>query len=125
MRITGEQLPAGAWSRRQAASLVKILALAPRRQLHREQVVDALWPAVPMDEVAPRLHKAAHFARRVLGPDSLVLRNDVVFLFPETPVTVDVARFEDMAGAALTAGDASAARVAADVYGGELLPDDR
>ena len=32
------------WTRRQAASLVKVLALAPGRRLHREQVIEALWP---------------------------------------------------------------------------------
>ncbi|HEU5441188.1 MAG TPA: hypothetical protein VFU88_18020 [Ktedonobacterales bacterium] len=32
-----------AWRRRRARTLVKLLALAPRRRQHREQVVDALW----------------------------------------------------------------------------------
>src|SRR5215211_6339337 len=79
--VAGTEIPAQAWSRRQAAGLVKLLALAARRQLHREQVMDALWPGATPEEAAPRLHKAAHFARRVLGPTSIVLRSDVVVLF--------------------------------------------
>ena len=82
----GEPVDESAWSRRGAASLVKLLALAERRTLHREQVVDALWPTVPVDTALPRLHKAAHYARRALSADgtstptgdALVLRNDLV-----------------------------------------------
>ncbi len=125
MRVGDREIPPSAWSRRQAAGLVKLLALAPRRQLHREQVMDALWPDVPVDEATPRLHKAAHFARRVLGPDSVALRNDTVVLFPDIPVSVDTMRFQEMAQDALDAGDVMVAAAAADLYGGPLLPEDR
>jgi tetratricopeptide (TPR) repeat protein len=101
VRVDGVEVPAQAWRRRQAATLVKMLALAPRRQLHREQVLDGLWPDVPVDDAGPRLHKAAYFARRVLGPDSVVLRNDAVALFPDADVTVDAPRFEELARSAL------------------------
>ena len=125
VRVDGREIPPSAWSRRQAASLVKLLALAPRRQLHREQVMDALWPDVPVDEATPRLHKAAHFARRVLGPESVALRNETVMLFPDAPVSVDTIRFQELAQDALDAGDAAAAAAAAELYGGPLLPEDR
>ena len=38
----GAPVPDDAWSRRGAASLVKVLALADGRRLHREQVIDAV-----------------------------------------------------------------------------------
>ena len=44
--VDGEAVPDRAWSRRQAASLVKLLALAPGQRLHREVVIDALERAV-------------------------------------------------------------------------------
>ena len=47
VRVDGRVVPAAYWRRRHAAALVKLLALAPRRTLHREQVVDALWPEIP------------------------------------------------------------------------------
>ena len=51
---------------------MKLLALAPGRRLHREQVIDALWPDLPPTPPRPRLHKAAHYARRALGaPDAV------------------------------------------------------
>ena len=37
-----------------------------------------------VDEATPRLHKAAHFARRVLGPDSVALRNESGAAVPGT-----------------------------------------
>jgi DNA-binding SARP family transcriptional activator/tetratricopeptide (TPR) repeat protein len=124
VRVDGAEIPAQAWSRRQAAGLVKLLALAPRRQLHREQVIDALWPDVVPDEAAPRLHKAAHFARRVLGTGSVVLRSDTVALFPEATVAVDALDFADLATGALATGGTAEAEKAAGAYTGTLLPDD-
>ena len=74
----------------------------------------------------PKLHKAAHFARRALGvPDAVVLRGDQVVLCPGGGVTVDAVRFGELARRALAAGDAAAAREALTLYGGELLPADR
>src|SRR5215813_13045972 len=69
--IDGRPVPASAFPRRSAAALVKLLALAPSRRLHREQVMDALWPGLPPQDAANNLHKAAHYARRGTGvPDS-------------------------------------------------------
>ncbi|MEU6415324.1 AAA family ATPase [Microbispora sp. NPDC046933] len=124
VRISGEPVPASAWNRRYAASLVKILALEPRRRLHRERLMNALWPDLPVAEAGPRLHKATHFARRSLGPEGIVVRGDMILLFPDVPVTVDVLRFQELVADALDAGDADSAGKAADAYPGPLLPGD-
>jgi DNA-binding SARP family transcriptional activator len=124
VRVDGSEIPSHAWSRRQAATLVKLLALAPRRQLHREQVIDALWPGVARDEAAPRLHKAAHYARQVLGPGSIVLRSETVALFPGATVAVDALDFAGRAAEALATTGVAEAAEAAGAYGGPLLPDD-
>ena len=51
---------------------------APRRRLLREQVIDALWPDLLLDEASPRLHKAAHYARAALGSrEAVVARSRV------------------------------------------------
>ena len=114
------------WTRRQAASLVKVLALAPGRRLHREQVIEALWPRASVEAAGPRLHKAAHYARRALGGDgsALLLRNDMVALLPDSDVRVDVDEFRERAGHAIELGTPEAANLALAEYDGQLLPDD-
>lgn len=132
VRIDGHAVPAGDWRRRDVAALVKRLALAPGRTLHREQVVDALWPDVGLETAVPRLHKAAHYARRVLGdPGAVVLSGSTVALFPAADVVVDAAEFERRAEQALAAaadgpaaGEAPPAAAAADLWTGDLLPGD-
>src|SRR5437588_11270195 len=57
------------WTSRKARSLVKLLALAPRHRLHREQVLDRLWPDMASEDAANNLHKALYVARRILEPD--------------------------------------------------------
>ena len=124
--VDGVPVAAAHWSRRHAAALVKVLALAPGRRLHREQVLDLVWPEEPIKRAAPKLHKAAHFARRAIDvPDAVVLRGDTILLGPDAEVSVDVDRFDELARAALAAGDATLARDALAAYGGELLPQDR
>jgi DNA-binding SARP family transcriptional activator/tetratricopeptide (TPR) repeat protein len=114
------------WTRRQAASLVKILALAPGRKLHREQVIEALWPGASVEAAGPRLHKAAHYARRALGGDgsAVLLRNDMVSLLPEADVRIDVNVFRANAEDAIKEGTPEAAELVLDEFAGRLLPDD-
>ena len=124
--VDGVPTAARDWARRSAAALVKVLALAPGHHLHREQAMDLLWPDAPPERSAPRLHKAAHFARRAAGrPDAIVLRDEVVRLFPDCEVIVDALRFEQLARAAVAKCDPDAAREALSWYRGELLPGDR
>ena len=101
--VDGTVVPAREWNRRNSAGLVKLLALTPNRRLHREQVLDALWPDVLVDDAAPRLHKAAHYARRALGsPDSVVLTGETVTLWPgDRTIAIDVDEFERAAESAL------------------------
>src|SRR4051794_12535751 len=103
-------VPAGAWPQRRAADLVKVLALAPRHRMPRDEVLEVLWPRLGAAAAASNLHKAASYARRALGDrEAVVLRAGAVELAPAAAVTTDVERFEN--------GDDAA-------YGGELLPDD-
>ncbi|HEY6531879.1 MAG TPA: BREX system ATP-binding domain-containing protein, partial [Acidimicrobiales bacterium] len=123
--VDGVAVPDERWSRRAAANLVKLLALAPDRSLHRELVIDALWPDDTLDRAAPKLHKAAHYVRRAFDrPAAVVLRDERVLLFPDSDVTVDVDRFEALSSVALARRDQASARAAVDVYAGDLLPHD-
>src|SRR5919112_588690 len=56
------------WRLRKAASLVKLLAIAPGHRLHREQVMNLLWPDLGKQAASNNLRRALHFARRALDP---------------------------------------------------------
>jgi DNA-binding SARP family transcriptional activator len=123
--ITVDNAAHRSWPRRSAGSLLKLLALSSDRRLHRERVIDALWPDLTLERAAPRLHKAAHYARRELSSDdAVVLRGDSVALFPSAVVRVDLVAFEQAAETAMRSGDADDVAGALDLYAGELLPDD-
>jgi DNA-binding SARP family transcriptional activator len=124
--VNGRPKPAGRWTKRYAAALVKVLALSPRGRLHRDRVVDALWPDATLDIALPRLHKAAHYARRDLGDrHAVVLQDQVVALFPHARLEVDAITFEAAAGIALSTKPVSpAACDSALKLAGELLPED-
>lgn len=124
--VDGRRVPLQAWQQRRAAELVKLLALAPRHRLHREQVIDALWPDLPPDAAAANLRKAAHYARAALGSkEAVVLRQGQVGLWPDAELAVDVERFETDGKLALSVGAADACAAIAGSYRGELLPDER
>jgi DNA-binding SARP family transcriptional activator/tetratricopeptide (TPR) repeat protein len=131
VRVDGLRVPRDEWRHRQAAGLVKLLALAPRGTLHREQVLDALWPDTSVDAAAARLHKAAHYARRALRDQrALVLTQETVSLFPDVDVVVDAEVFERsaeqvlLAGAGSGDGGSAAAAAAIELWTGDLLPED-
>ena len=87
--------------------------------------MDALWPDLDIDDAAPRLHKAAHYARKALGHrDAVVLSADIVRLYPHEEVHVDATRFQQSAESAVSNGGIAAAKAALAVYGGVLLPHD-
>lgn len=124
VEIDGRCVGADAFARRSAARLVQLLALTPGRRLHRERVMDALWPDAHPGAAANELHKAAHYARRATGaPEAVALRNEMVALFPSRDVTVDLIAFDTAARAAL-AGNGSTAESALALCPGELLPDE-
>jgi DNA-binding SARP family transcriptional activator len=64
---SAEILPPQSWRRRRPADLLKIVAVAPSRAMHREQAIERLWPDKTLEDGANNLHRALHDLRRVLG----------------------------------------------------------
>ena len=53
------------WSRRKPKLLVKLLALQPHHQLHREQAMELLWPDLDMEAAANNLLELGIPAERI------------------------------------------------------------
>jgi predicted ATPase/DNA-binding SARP family transcriptional activator/DNA-binding CsgD family transcriptional regulator len=130
------------WRLRNARSLLKLLALAPGHRLHREQVMETLWPDSGMRKASNNLHQILHAVRRTLEPAVLatapasgsaasacsvylLLRDEQLSLCPDSPLWVDVEAFEQTAATARHAMEPQAFRAAIDLHAGELLPEDR
>jgi DNA-binding SARP family transcriptional activator len=116
-----------AWHRRKPAALVKLLALAPAHRLHRERLMDILWPDLPPGAAAANLRKALHQLRRALDPldgahlvcsdaDSLWLGTDQLW--------IDLDAFRSTVAAARRTSDVDGYRRALEIYREGLLPGD-
>jgi DNA-binding SARP family transcriptional activator/predicted negative regulator of RcsB-dependent stress response len=124
--IDGRPVARDAWRQGRAASLVKLLALSPRKRLTREELIEALWPGVSPVAGGTNVRKAVYFARRALaGEQSIAVKAGSVELWPTAEVETDVERFEEASAVAFSTRTADAFHLAANLYSGELLPDDR
>ncbi len=123
--VDGDEVPGDAWRSRRGADVVKLLALASGHRLHRAQVMEALWPESSPDASGANLRKALHFARLAVGDErAIVNERGVLALRPDALVETDVEAFEAAARRGLDAGDGALCRAAAELYRGDLLPDD-
>jgi DNA-binding SARP family transcriptional activator len=115
-----------AW-RPKAAALVKLLALSPRHQLHREEVLEALWPNLSESAAINNLHRTLHPARRTLEtPCHRFLRfeGEQLVLDLAGQVCVDSRAFTELAQRAFNSHDPPHYEAALALYQGELLPED-
>ncbi|MEV6264804.1 AAA family ATPase [Streptomyces sp. NPDC051784] len=124
--------PAERWARPSAQTLVKLLAVVPDHQLHREQAMDICWPDADPQAATGSLRVALHAARRALEPELvaratssyLIADGSLLRLNPDT-VAIDADDAETAARAALASQDAGELTAALDLFTGELLPEDR
>ena len=121
--VAGQQVPEH-WRLRKAKTVVKLLALAPGHRLHREVVGEVLWPDAEPQVASNNLHQVLHSVRRMIGPASIALVDDVVRLCPAGGLSVDVDLFEHAAASARRGSDIPAMQHAIQLWTGPLLPED-
>ena len=128
VRVGEEVVPEGAWRLRKAKSLVKLLALAPERRVHRERATELLWPERAPKAAANNFHQALYVARRALeaaGADASVvlpLRDDMLALDPGGEVEVDVDAFEAAVAHARETGELSDYHAALELHRRRAAP---
>ncbi|MFJ5830686.1 ATP-binding protein [Streptomyces sp. NPDC093089] len=131
VRDDGVEIPRR-WRRSTAQTLVKLLAVAPGRRRHREEVMELLWPDVPMESAVRNLRVTLHAARHALEPELaprtpssyVVAEGEALFLAADR-VRVDADEAEQSARAALDSGAPDALGAALASLDRELLPEDR
>ncbi|NED83002.1 AAA family ATPase [Streptomyces sp. SID11233] len=120
------------WRRTTGRTLVKLLAVAPDRIRHREEVMDLMWPEADPVTGQRNLRVALHAARHALEPELapragsayVLSEGDLLRLAPGL-VLVDIEEREARAREALRTGDLDAMFAAHAALGPELLPEDR
>ncbi|WP_428955700.1 ATP-binding protein [Streptomyces sp. cg35] len=124
--------PAGRWTRPSAQTLVKLLAVVPDHQLHREQAMDICWPDADQQSATGSLRVALHAARRALEPElaprassSYLISDGALLRLDPATVRIDADEAEAAARAALGSRDAGELAAALELFAGELLPEDR
>jgi FAD/FMN-containing dehydrogenase len=125
--VAGRPVATDAWRLRKAKTLVKLLALARGHRLHREALMAVLWPDRDGASATNNLHQALYIARRALAGTSgaLCLRDDVVLLSEGAMPWLDTDAFEAACRRAHQTRDPQDFRAAAELYRGDLLPEDR
>jgi DNA-binding SARP family transcriptional activator len=136
VQVSGEQVPVSAWQSRVAREILAMIAVSRRRPLHREVVIDRLWPEEDMSKAANRLSVALSTIRGVLDPgrrhdpNRYLISDRESLRLDERNLEVDVDAFFETAErgrALLRSGSAEQGlallRAAEARYVGELLED--
>ena len=114
--------------RPRARTLLRLLAMNAGRDVHRELLVDVLWPGVDVVIGTRRLQVAVSSVRQLLesaglsGPEVLVRHGDAYRLSPPPGSVIDVLDFENSLRA--PASDINSRATALALYRGDLLPEE-
>jgi two-component SAPR family response regulator len=134
----GVEVHVEAWGRQKAIHLFQFFVTRRGQPLHKEQIIDRLWPELDFDtgdrdfKVALNaVYKAIEPEREARAPSRFILRHGLTYQLDLEEAWVDAGAFEAHveAGNRLSAGDLAAAleryRRAVDLYEGDYLPERR
>ncbi len=132
LSLGNQILPTQAQRRKKASDVIKLLALQPEQRLHREQVLDALWPDLDEKSGMNNLHQNLYHARRMLEPGLskgsrshfLTFEHETLVLYAGGPVEVDYSEFLRLVSQARRQEDVALYEAAVGLYRGDLLPGD-
>ncbi|GAA2332520.1 BTAD domain-containing putative transcriptional regulator [Dactylosporangium salmoneum] len=121
-------VPDEAWHRRKMSALIKLLCLAPKHRLRRDQITAALWPDLTPAAAAANLRKTVHYIRHMLPEqhyetNPIVAEGDLLGL-PVEHIWVDVVAFRTQVVQARERRDLEAYAEVVELYRDGLLPED-
>jgi DNA-binding SARP family transcriptional activator/TolB-like protein len=129
--VDGEPVDERRWQRRKAKTLIKLLAVEPHHQMHREQLAEMLWPELDPETSLANLHKIIHAARRALEPQlqqgarsSFINTEGQQVILCASNLIIDAEVFEQTLSAAFKSNDPNDYEAGLAVYKGDLLIED-
>jgi DNA-binding SARP family transcriptional activator len=131
--VDGQAVDERSFTRRKPKLLIKLLALQPNHQLHREQAMELLWPDSDPDSATNNLYKAIHMVRHALEPalksaaDShfILTQGQQILLRAPERLWIDVEAFEEALDLAIEDQNTAAFESALAFYVSDLLAEDR
>ena len=129
LRLAGKPLDPQSIGRRQAWTLLKILATHWGQPLSYDELIERLWPDADPKAARNRLQVAMHALRRALEPEpqrpQIILTDGETYRFdPQLPYRLDVERFESLLRRANALEDREALapyREALQLYRGDFM----
>jgi DNA-binding SARP family transcriptional activator len=133
-----EAIPASAWGTHRARALLKLLLTQHGRPLHKEQIIDSLWPNSSPKIAVQSLYTAVSDLRRVLEPglaraaaSAFIRTSDGCYRFDtSSPHSYDAAEFAALVAHARAERHATPQQAAhtyaraCALYAGDFLPAD-
>jgi predicted ATPase/DNA-binding SARP family transcriptional activator len=116
---------------RKGRDLLKLLALEPSHRLHREQVMDILWPESPPENAVNSLYNLLYLLRKELKKagihegEVLKIEEEIVQFESCLAIEVDLTEFHTAADKALLRRDLPACKDALELAHGGLLDENR
>ncbi len=126
-QVLRDGVPLAHWSRPAAKRLLKLLALAPHRQIGCAALAERLWPGGADERTKQRLHHQVYLLNQALGTEerAVLVQQDCVRLSDKLQWWVDAAAFEQALQASMPdSADTQSLIQALALYRGPLLPDD-
>ncbi|TMC19696.1 MAG: hypothetical protein E6J34_14845, partial [Chloroflexi bacterium] len=130
-----------AWQHQRVRALLSCLVSysgSGPRKLGREQIMDALWPDLDIDNAASRLDRAVYSLRQLFEPNRtrpatsplLLTERELLILADQSQVWIDADAFEHLLSRARACKDADPGEAeqlleeAAKLYAGDFLPEE-
>lgn len=112
----GQEIERGSWGREKALHLFQLLVSHREQPLHRDQIIEELWPESPTSAATTGLRVALSALRSALEParaaraDSLFIRRDgdTILLATEAGIRIDADEFQSLLRQARAAEPADA-----------------
>ena len=129
-------VPVRRWESLRGQAVLKVLLIRGGRAVHREELMECLWPGAPYPRARNRLNVSIHGLRRSLDPHAatefVVFNNESYCLNADIPLWFDVREFQERTRRGRRHQDAghveaamSEFRRAVALYTGDLFADDR
>lgn len=133
LTVNGSDLPKRSWGKRKAKLLVQVLAIHPLHEMHREELIELLFPELEIKQANENFYRILHAARKALEPERagyspsnflLTEGQQIILTQRKGDLWIDAEEFARLAQKGFASGNRKLLESAVELYGGDLLADE-